>query len=164
VSNQDDFMGLVVVDTWLRNCDRYSPDGRRVNLKNVFLRQRTQPHRSLELIAMDFTHAFTCGGPLDRRLGHIEKIRDVAIYGRFPEFEPYLSAGRASSYSDRLRHFDGATAESFISKVPTEWQVDGLARSNWTKFLVERARFTADTIQARLWPTTEVFNFAGDEQ
>jgi hypothetical protein len=164
ISNREDLARLVVLDTWLRNCDRRSPDGRRINLNNVFLVQRTRPQRILELLAMDFTHAFTCGGPLDRTLGHIEKIRDPSIFGRFPEFETYLSRDEVTACAVRLGGFDIATASGFVARVPAEWQVSTDVRGIWRKFLIERAHFTADTIVRRLWPQTDELAFSGDMQ
>ena len=73
---------------------------------------------------MDFTHAFTCGSPLDRKLGHFEKIRDELIYGRFPEFEAYLTREQVVACARKLETFDMATAETFIELLPKAWQVD----------------------------------------
>jgi hypothetical protein len=164
ISNKDDICRLVVLDTWLRNCDRHSPDGRRINRSNVFLIQRIQPQRTLELFAMDFTHAFTCGSTLDRRLGYIDQIQDVSIFGRFPEFNVHLSLDLVNACTARLQVFDMDTAESFVSLVPMAWQVDADTRSVWKKFLVDRAHFTAETIASRLWPESEVLPFSGGMQ
>jgi hypothetical protein len=108
---------------------------------------------------MDFTHAFTCGSPLDRRLGHIERIQDVSIFGRFPEFETYLSREQVVICAARLEGFDMATAESFVAQVPIVWHVDANTRSVWKKFLVDRAHFTANTMVRRLWPETDELPF-----
>lgn len=159
LSNREDISRLVVLDSWIRNCDRHSPDGRRINLNNVFLVQRTQPQRILELIAMDFTHAFTCGNPLDRRLGNIEIIRDPSVFGCFVEFRNHLSRDHVIASARHLESFDMVAAESFLANVPMEWQVDSRTRSIWKKFLVDRAHFTADTIESRLWPETEDLRF-----
>lgn len=164
VSNREDISRLVVLDTWIRNCDRHSPDGTRINLKNVFLVQRTQPQRILELIAMDFTHAFTCGAALDRKLGFIERIQDGSVFGHFPEFRPYLSQEHVAACAAHLEGFDMAVAESFVARVPIEWQVNTDARSAWKRFLVDRAHFTARTIAHTLWPETDELPFAGDVQ
>ena len=159
ISNLEDISRIVVLDTWIRNCDRHSPDGRRINRNNVFLVQRAHPRRILELFAMDFTHAFTCGGPIDRRIGHIEKIRDDSIFGRFPEFEMHLSREDVVACAERLEGFDMAVAESFVARVPIEWQVSAEACGAWKKFLVDRAHFTADTVVNRLWPDSDGLPF-----
>jgi hypothetical protein len=110
---------------------------------------------------MDFTHAFTCGSPLDRKLGYIEKIRDESIYGRFPEFETYLAREQVVACARKLETFDAATAESFVDLVPKAWAVDASACSALKKFLVERAQFTTATITSRLWPQTDEIPFQG---
>lgn len=162
LANPEDISGLVVLDTWLRNCDRYSPDGRRINLGNVFLLQKTIPVRRLELVAMDFTHSFTCGHPLDRRIGHLEKIRDEAIFGLFPEFRALLSRDQVSTLASRLATFSLTLARSFISQVPVEWSVDGMTRGSWAKNLVDRAHFLADNIESILWPENAELEYPGE--
>jgi hypothetical protein len=162
LANPEDISGLVVADTWLRNCDRYSPDGRRINLGNVFLLQRTVPERRLELIAMDFTHSFTCGQPLDRRLGHLERLRDMSIYGLFPEFKHILSRDRVSAFADQLATVSVEVAQSFISRVPEAWMVDRATRGHWTKNVVDRAHFLADNIESILWPENAELEYPGE--
>ena len=164
ISNVADITRLVVLDSWLRNCDRYAPDGRRINLKNVFLIQRTQPHRALELYAMDFTHAFTCGSALDRRISNIDRVKDPAIYGLFPEFRPHLSRAEVRRCAGRLEAFVSNDAENMVSEIPVEWQVNNAVRSTLKKFLIDRAHFSADTIEARLWPETDDLQYPGDVQ
>jgi hypothetical protein len=158
----DDISRLVVLDTWLRNCDRYSPDGRRINLGNVFLLQKVIPSRRLELIAMDFTHSFTCGRPLDRKLGHLEQIQDRRVYGTFPEFKPLLSTDAVSACSERLALFKLDEARQMISSVPREWLADALVRSVWTKHLTDRAHFLSANMHSLLWPQSETFKYEGE--
>ena len=151
VRDQRAFGQLVVLDTWLRNCDRHAPDKSRVNRNNVFLIQRLEPTR-LELMAMDFTHALTCGEPLDKSIGRIERIRDQKVYGFFDEFKPYVSKEMISASCDRLSTFDTATAQSFLDRVPADWRVDRSIKLSIQKFLVERAHFLADHLIEILWP------------
>ncbi len=87
--NPEDISRLVVFDTWTRNWDRYSPDGRRINRDNVFLREDT-PQGRFQLKAIDHTHCFTWGRELTRRLSNIEFVKDREVYGLFPEFRPFL--------------------------------------------------------------------------
>jgi hypothetical protein len=161
INNPQDVSTLVVVDTWLRNCDRYSPDGRRRNLNNVFLVQRAEPRR-LELIAMDFTHAFTCGTPLDKRIAYIDRIQDKGIYGLFPEFIPLLRSEKVIEDAQRLGTFCIDDAQTFIANVPQEWAVDGRARGYWANFLVDRAHFVSRTIHDMLWPENGQFDYGED--
>jgi hypothetical protein len=161
ISNREDITRLVILDTWLRNCDRHAPDGGRINLKNVFLLQRTSPSRKLELIAMDFTHAFTCGGPLDRTLGYIEKIQDEGIYGLFPEFRPHISRDEVISCVARLAEFNRGIADRMLAYIPAQWDVEDTVRSLWKKFLLDRAHFTARMIESRLFPESAELPYPG---
>jgi hypothetical protein len=60
VENPDAMSGLVVLDTWLLNCDRFRPEAGRTrrNTRNVFLTARDASRGKLRVIAMDHTHCF----------------------------------------------------------------------------------------------------------
>ena len=162
ISNLEHISSLVVLDTWIRNCDRCSPDKTRRNLNNVFFIQRTEPTRRLELIAMDFTHAFTCGQTIDRRLGNLDTIRDESVFGLFPEFRPHLSEAQVQIDTQRLSTFTLADAQGMIANVPVQWQVDGRAKGYWAKFLVDRAHFVSEHIRDILWPVSGEFEYQGE--
>ncbi len=148
-----DISRLVVLDTWIRNCDRYRPaPNRRVNRDNVFLGWKSGPERGLLLFAMDQTHAFTCGRELTRRIDHLDAIRDTTIFGCSPEFVPFLDREYVRIAVGRLRQMDGAQAGRFVARVPMEWQVDPPVREAWSRFIVERAAFVAANITSSLWP------------
>ncbi len=155
ICNRVEINGLTVMDTWVLNCDRYAPDDRRRNLDNVFLIKHPDGV-GLQLKAMDFTHAFTCGGDINRRLGFIEKIQDVRIYGLFPEFRDFLNREHVRNFSARLGQFSLTVAEEIISRVPAAWQVDQPIRSVWATMITQRAHFIADRIEAILWPQMEL--------
>ena len=58
---------LVVFDTWIQNCDRHRPAPQpRLNRDNVL--PTKIDGGMLDLLAMDHTHAFTCGSPLTKRI------------------------------------------------------------------------------------------------
>ncbi|MFZ0303375.1 MAG: HipA family kinase [Terracidiphilus sp.] len=156
VVNLHEISGLILMDTWVLNCDRHSPDGKRVNLDNVFLIQQPGNSDSVALIAMDFTHAFTCGSEINRRIGFIERIRDERIYGRFPEFENFLNRESVRQYAARLSEFQAAVASQFVSDVPHGWQVDRESRAEWARFITERAHFLAERIEQIIWPQLEL--------
>lgn len=162
ITNRHEISGLVVMDTWVLNCDRYAPLGRRMNLDNVFLVQCPGRTKKVHLKAMDFTHAFTCGREIDRRLRFIDTIRDQGIYGLFPEFMDFLDREQVIHFSNRLSQFSPAQAQEFIRLVPEAWEVDQEGRSAWAFMLSERARFVSETIEARLWPQME-FQEGGTE-
>jgi hypothetical protein len=86
VVNRDDVSGLVVFDTWTRNCDRCPPQdaGRRPNYDNVFLSADGTSAGQLRLVAMDHTHCFCCGRELDHHVANIDRVQDSRVYGLFP--------------------------------------------------------------------------------
>lgn len=150
-----DISGLVVLDTWIRNCDRYRPGpDQRVNYDNVFLAQVRNPGAKsrLTLKVVDFTHAFTCGRDLTAALSRIDCIRDTMIYGCFPEFRPLLNRGDVDAFSSRLCLLERRQVHDFIAAVPAEWQVPNPVRDAWAAFIIERAAFVADNIASWLWP------------
>lgn len=162
VRNRNEISGLVVLDTWILNCDRYAPQGRRVNRDNVFLVQYPGRTKEVQLKAMDFTHAFTCGREINRRMSFIDVLRDESIYGLFPEFKGFLDREHVRSFSARLGGFSRIVAQEFIAAVPDAWEVNQDGRSAWASMISERATFVSETIEARLWPQME-FQEGGTE-
>jgi hypothetical protein len=160
VHNSSDISGLVVLDTWILNCDRYAPQGRRMNRDNVFFVQYPGGRKDVLLKAIDFTHAFTCGREINRRLGFIDNVQDDNIYGLFPEFESFVDRDQVRRFSTRLGQFSRETADEFIARVPQAWEVNDEARGAWASMLSGWARFVSETIEARLWTQLE-FNQGG---
>lgn len=155
VVNHLEISGLVVLDTWILNCDRHAPDGRRVNRDNVLLSQ-VQGTSGLRLTAMDFTHAFTCGGDITRRISHIERRHDEKIYGLFKEFEGFLNRDEVKRLAGVLGRITPERANEFIRMVPNSWEVDVGSRTAWATLLVDRARFLSENIEQILWPQLEL--------
>lgn len=69
IDNADAISGLVVIDTWLRNTDRYFLPLNRVNLGNVFFSRESSEDGKLSLRAMDFSNAIQYGAKLGAKLG-----------------------------------------------------------------------------------------------
>jgi hypothetical protein len=148
-----DLARMVVLDTWLRNCDRYRPaPDERVNRDNVFLVRELGPGKRLSLIAIDHTHTFTCGRELTVRLGNIDTIQDPTVYGYFPEFQWLVTRAGITEAVERLAEMDDQIAGDAVSRVPAEWQVEERVRSEWAKLIRLRAKFVASNLAARLSP------------
>jgi len=151
IRNPEDISGLVALDTWIRNCDRFRPEPRlRINRDNVFLTWEREQGNGPVLRAIDHTHAFTCGGDLTRRIGHLDEIRDATVYGCFPEFLPFLDPAHVAAATNRLGGMTMAIAERVVASVPGEWQVEESAREAWVRFISERAMFVAGSLPAWL--------------
>src|SRR5260370_25512573 len=124
ISNPHDISRLVVLDTWIRNCDRYRPDPNlRVNVDNVFLVWQTGLERGLVLKAIDQTHAFTCGRELTARISQLDAISDTTVVGCFPEFESFLDREHVRAATLSLAQMDGAQAREFVARGPAQRQV-----------------------------------------
>jgi len=160
VANRSDISGLVVLDTWLLNCDRFSPDRRRVNYDNVFLVQNGEG-KELRLVAIDFSHAFTCGGEISRRIGFIDTVRSQSLLGLFPEFQKFLDREVARAYANRLVRFPHEIAEEAVRSVPREWEIERNVQADWVRMITERAHFVGENIETMIWPQLELQELEG---
>ncbi len=103
--NPHDLARLMVFDTWIRNRDRHPPPGSawQPARRNVFLSIEDTPEGQLRLKAMDRSHCFTWTGSMTAKLAEIDEIQDERIYGRFAEFETWISRERVKRILDDLR-------------------------------------------------------------
>ena len=142
---------LVVIDTWLRNCDRHAPDGLRRNLDNVLLIKELGSRRALRLVAMDFTHAFTCGNELTKRISQIDHVNDQRVYGLFPEFRPWIDRRVVRACAKRLEELSADETSRIVRSIPHQWEVPDPVRASLTSFILNRARFLAAHIEEIIW-------------
>ncbi len=156
IINLREISGLVVMDTWTLNYDRHAPDGRRVNRDNVLLIQCNGKKPNVRLLSMDFTHAFRQEGELNGSLRFIEKIRDMRVYGLFPEFIKFLDRESIRGFCTRLGQFRRAVADEKLGLVPRAWDVNKEGRSAWATLITERAHFVAETLDSILWSQLEL--------
>jgi len=143
---------LVVFDTWVRNCDRYSDNGKRVNFDNVFLSSEGTPDAKLTLKAIDHGHCFTCGRNLSRKLASIECIKDDRLYGCFPAFRNFLSHQEAKLAAVQLGQISQTVAQDIVEAIPSEWDVNDSAREALVTFILQRATWLRPKIEQLLWP------------
>lgn len=146
LSNPSAISKLVVLDTWFRNCDRHAPDGLRINRDNVLLVRDTNTKKQYRLLAMDFTHAFSCGHELTRRMSYIEYVKDESVYGLFPEFVRFLDITEMDACAERLNEITSEEIGAIMQLIPDEWHVSRDVKASWSSLLLNRARFLADSI------------------
>lgn len=157
LQNQGDLAKLVILDTWIRNCDRHRPPpSKRVNVDNVFLSRSADGPSWLLLKAIDHTHAFTCGNQLTRRIAEIDSIRDETVYGSFPEFTEFLRADDIAECGNQLQRMNTAVARLAVDEVPSEWDVSKDVRAAWVEFIVRRADFVVTSVVPRLVASDDV--------
>ena len=157
--NAHDIGRLVVFDTWVRNCDRFSGSltRPRVNYDNVLLEHLTDADAGkLRLIAMDHTHCFTCGRELERTLNHIQTVQDDALFGLFPGFIPLVRQEDVEAATHDLLTLDTEFVGSLTAEIPGEWLVTENVRQAWAELICRRADYVARNvlrvIAARCWP------------
>ena len=165
VGNPEVISGLVVVDTWLRNTDRWWKPASRVNLDNVFFSTESGD-APVALRAMDFSHCIAYGRELTRRVKDINDVRDEDVYGLFTEFRTQLKRESVRYYTSRLSGLSRSDFQAAVDRVPNEWEIDSETRMALIDFLTQRASFVAGNIEDWLF-SPEQHEFAsldgGDE-
>ncbi len=151
VDNPDAISGLVVVDTWLRNTDRYYLPKNRVNWDNVFFSKESTAGGKLSLRVMDFSHAIQFGGELTTSVASIANIRDENVFGLFPEFRKRLSRDAIRHYASILGDLSRSDIVDTVELVPQQWHLDSSVRAALASYLLQRASFVAKTIESRLF-------------
>ncbi len=158
LANRADVAGLVVLDTWIGNPDRYPrrPVNRELsswtteNRDNVLL--AFGPRRKPRLVAMDHSKCLYCreGG---LRIAYADaQIRDDGIYGLFPAFEPFTTRAAVEPFLRRLgcaaalREFLGEV----LGRIPAEWAVDRRVRGAVADLLAARADYLVDNFSRNL--------------
>ena len=151
IDNPDAISGLVVIDTWLRNTDRYFLPSNRVNLDNVFFSKESRENGKLSLRAMDFSHAVQYGGELTVRVNSIDKITDDAVYGFFPEFRKKITREAIRHFASILGDLARPVIEDAVGLIPREWKLEPNVRIALVDYLVRRAKFVAESIESTLF-------------
>jgi len=139
--NKSDVAGLVLLDTWLRNRDRYFElhAETKENVNNVFL--RSVHGGKDELIAMDFSAALRGSSELRADLLGVSHIKDDRVFGLFPAFRANMSG--VDQALARLEAFRQTDAERIVYDCPREWLPQGEIRVKVTDFFVQRAAYLA---------------------
>ncbi len=152
VENLDVLCGLVVLDTWLLNCDRFRVEGTetRRNTRNVFMGADGAGKGKFRLVAMDHTHCFTCGRALGKSIKNIDRVQDARLYGHFPEFRPHLKHDATSRFAAHLRTFTRHTAQTLVAGAPSAWRPEAEVVAAVVEFLTDRAGFVGQNVRKML--------------
>lgn len=157
--NLPDIARLIVFDTWVRNCDRYSTNltGHRANYDNVLLEHMAGNNAGkLRLIAMDHTHCVTCGRELDSKLHEMSFVQDDSLYGLFPGFVKRVRQADVEAAIVDLEKLENEFVKTVVNEIPDQWQVSRSSKQSLADFLALRARYVVGTvlrsIAAACWP------------
>jgi sarcosine oxidase delta subunit len=157
VSNKADIAGLIVLDTWLLNIDRYhaqSGEKRDMtwrNYRNVFLSDN-DPGKGTTIKAFDHTHCFFrhVGETLTTKIATVERIEDPHLYGHFLEFKTHFTPETLGAYTTRLSKFTQEDAEALFKDLPVDWGLKSDVKTALIKFLTDRAAYLTTTLVSRL--------------
>ncbi len=141
ISNRFELSGIVVLDTLIRNYDRFPPKDTlyEPNYDNLFLQRHGSRYRA---VAFDHTHCFVDDLTSDD-LTSSQTIEDEGVYGLFPEFVPLVRREEMDTICARLAKLEPAWVADLIGSVPNEWNVPTGCRSAWSAHICARARFVA---------------------
>lgn len=140
VINKPDLSRMIVLDTWVRNRDRYVPR-LRCHVDNVFLSSENTIGEAREVVAMDHTHCFADVAELTPRVATREWVEDERIYGAFPAFREFWDAAETTAVLQRLARFNAGTAATIVAGIPPAWEVNEATRDALNRFLAERSRW-----------------------
>lgn len=160
LKNPEAIAGLVLLDTWIGNPDRHPrrpPDTSlstwtKSNLDNVMLAHGSGKKPRRRIVAMDFSVCLYCRSGGLRPTYDDRLVRDDGIYGLFSAFEPFVTPERLRPFLARLgqaRELQQHLVDT-MSRVPTEWHVDGRTATAVQEFLSARAAYLADNFCTNL--------------
>lgn len=147
---------LVVFDTWVRNWDRYL-DGE-PNSENL-LYVRSAKGRKYELVPIDHAGCFIGVGddvefpsssPPD------EWVFDPRVYGKFPEFDPYINAIAVAAATRQLAQLQRNFVVEVVNSVPAQWGLRQQAARSLVDLICERAAYVVSTIATRIVDAPEI--------
>lgn len=144
VRRKEDISKVVVLDTWLRNFDRFmsEADGgaSSQNLDNLLF---GPDKRKVEMIVIDHTHIIVDGG-FDDQLGDTEIENEILdeekIYGLFPQFVPYLNHKDVLEAIHLAAAIDRMAVRDLIGTVPDQWGLITGQRDFLEEFIYVRAQ------------------------
>ncbi|UVK43274.1 hypothetical protein BPNPMPFG_005052 [Mesorhizobium sp. AR07] len=143
--DRDDVAKLVIFDTWVKNWDRHGlADDNSDNL--LFVRRGES--RKYDLVPIDHAWAFDADFPIASP--QIDAIEETTVYGKFPEFDPYITHRSVANSLARLAQLDGAFVEEVVNSVPPQWGLGQQASASLMELICRRAEYVVKTIAVRL--------------
>lgn len=141
---------LVVFDTWIRNFDRYVESRNHSNDENILYSISTTP-RKYEIVAIDHTHCVSPDNFMDE--GQVEwlaQINDERIYGRFPEFLPFITTDTVAASLRGLAELDSGYVLDVVNSIPVEWGLTEVSKAELVNFFCQRAEFLVQNVSFNL--------------
>lgn len=152
LDDPNDLARLIVFDTWIRNADRCFPTEAEgvYNFNRDNLLFETLGDRLYRLAPIDHSHCIVNVQFDSAELTDQALIRDEIVYGFFPEFRPYISAGAVAGAVQAMQSINRAALDEIVNSVPPEWGLGGQERLDLVNFFEQRAEFLAQTLPIKL--------------
>ena len=152
VESTDDIAKLVVFDTWVRNLDRFPPDGtgRRPNYDNVFFAPVAGNARRYTICAIDHTHCISQGREIGNWLAGIDCVKDEKIYGLFPEFRKFVTPQSIKRSLADLNGIDEKTIVEIVESTPLAWGGSEARKKTVCDFIIQRKAFIITSVYDRV--------------
>ncbi|EHS52046.1 hypothetical protein PDO_4922 [Rhizobium sp. PDO1-076] len=148
VRNVEDFTTLVVLDTLLRNADRYFIRSNGVpheNSANVFIRLDQAGNGTL--MAIDHTHVLGSDAVLQSGAAS-DKVSDPAVYGMFPEFRQHIDLDVLSTTLDQVNGWSRDDLVELAMTTPPEWGMSAGRAELIGDFLEARVAYIVNNLNA----------------
>jgi len=147
IINPEMMTGIIVLDTWLLNRDRFSKEcelplrTQSPAYRNVFLSRIGPETGALKLYAIDQTHCFE--GDIFQLCTQsaVPWLESRELFGNFPSWRDYITVSAIDEYCHKLQSLHPGAAASILRRVPGDWRIsqDDVRRiSDW---IMRRAEF-----------------------
>jgi hypothetical protein len=142
IDNPRDLARVIVFDTWVRNCDRYTPraEHSHLNRSNVFLSAEGASAGRFILKPIDHGQCFCFATVFTPALLRAETaIRDECLYGYFPEFRGRVAEIDVRQAIAQVAAIQAIEVEALFTGIPAEWQVSAEIQDAWRDLVQGRA-------------------------
>lgn len=146
LGNPADVARLVVFDTWVRNNDRFALG--LANSDNLLYVRRGRG-RKYDLVPIDHSHCFV-EADFPTQAAPDNWVTDVVVYGKFPEFDPYITQHAVMLALGDLAKLERSFVEEVVNSVPAEWGLGPNARNSLINLICDRANFVVNNLAQRL--------------
>ncbi|MGV0818448.1 HipA family kinase [Martelella sp. AMO21009] len=145
--NKDCVSRLVVFDTWIRNWDRYYKE--EANSDNLLYVQASV--HKYDLVPIDHSNCFIGVEPdFPDGAAPQDWIEDAGVYGKFPEFDGFITDQSVSAALTKLGTLDRSFVSEIVNSVPLEWGLGPPARAGLIDFICARANYIVKNLAPKL--------------
>lgn len=144
-----DIAKIVFLDSWIRNEDRFPPEGSFAtsgNLDNLFF---TPVRHGFEVVALDHSHCFTMGDLCDE-IGSANVRDDARVHGLFDQFRPFLTEPHVQAAACAVAAVSHQHIGDILNLLPQEWAIGQDCRKTWAEVIRHRAGLVSTVLPARL--------------